>query len=74
MTLTFVVLLTLAHVGVGGGGDSGHGSTSSSGGASGFSGNAFSNSTCPDRHSALVYSSDEIVTEWLVSPKYPLSG
>lgn len=43
-----MVLLIFAHVGVGGGGDSGQGSLSSSGGASGFSVNAFSNSTCQD--------------------------
>lgn len=47
MILTFAILLTFTHVGVGGGGVSGLGAISSSGATSGLSANILSKSICP---------------------------
>lgn len=46
LVLTFAILLTFTHVGVGGGGVSGLGAISSSGATSGLSANILSKSIC----------------------------
>lgn len=48
---TFAILLTFTHVGVGGGGVSGLGATSSSGATSGLSANILSRSICAENRS-----------------------
>lgn len=49
MILTFEILLIFTHVAVGGGGDSGQGTISSSAATSGLSANVLSNSTCSEK-------------------------
>lgn len=63
LALTFAILLTLTHVGVGGGGVSGLGAISSSGATSGLSANILSKSICPKDRGVLISTDQSYVTD-----------